>query len=259
MTFRSHFLWLIPVLALSSCKGGGQSGSTESAAPAQQQQVQNPVDPATAGSISGTIKFAGAKPKAPKISMSADAYCKTAHTTDVMSPEVVVNPNNTLKFVYVYVKSGLPAGMTFPTPEPAMLDQQGCLYEPHVLAVQTNQQIKIRNSDGVLHNINARPKNNPGFNIGQPVKGMESPKSFPNTEVMIPVKCDVHPWMSAWIGVQTHPFAAVSGDDGSFTLPNLPPGDYEIEAWHEKFGTSVQKVTVGAKESKKVEFTFKGA
>jgi len=135
----------------------------------------------------------------------------------------------------------------------------GCMYTPHIVGAMTNQKIKVRNSDGVLHNVNARPASNPGFNIGQPVKGMESERSFASAEVMIPVKCDVHPWMSGFIGIQDHPYFAVTGDDGSFTLPNLPPGDYEIEAWHEKFGTAVQKVTVGAKESKAVEFTFKGA
>jgi hypothetical protein len=259
MTFHSRYLLLVPVLALSACKGGGESGS-QAAAPAQQEQVQNPVDAATAGTVKGSVKFAGAKPKAQKISMSADAYCKTAHPTDVYSPEVTVNPNNTLKWVYVYVKSGLKPDMKFPAAaQPALLDQNGCLYSPHVLGVQTGQQITVRNSDGVLHNINARPAKNPGFNIGQPVKGMESPRSFPNPEVMIPVKCDVHPWMSSFIGVQNHPYFAVTGDDGSFTLPNLPPGEYEIEAWHEKYGTSVQKVTVGAKETKTVEFSFKGA
>jgi hypothetical protein len=193
-----------------------------------------------------------------KISMVADAACKTAHTTDVYSEDVVVNPNNTLKFVYVYVKSGL-KDLKFPTPtEPAVFDQKGCMYIPHVSAVQAGQPLLVRNSDSVLHNVNARPVKNPGFNFGQPVQGMESKKSFATPEVMIPVKCDVHPWMHGWIGVQNHPYAAVSGDDGSFTLKNLPPGEYEIEAWHEKYGTSVQKVTVGAKETKKIEFTFKG-
>jgi hypothetical protein len=258
MTFHRRYLLIIPVLALSACKGGGQSGS-EAAAPAQ-EQVQNPVDSATAGAINGSVKFSGAKPKAQKIVMAADAYCKTAHTTDVFSPEVTVNPNNTLKWVYVYVKSGLKPDMKFPTPStPVVLDQNGCMYSPHILAVQTNQTITVRNSDGVLHNINAKPKNNPGFNVGQPVKGMESPKSFPNPEVMVPLKCDVHPWMAAYVGVQSHPYFFVTGDDGSFTLPNLPPGEYEIEAWHEKYGASTQKVTIGPKETKTIEFTFKGA
>ncbi len=255
---RSRYLLLAPVLALSACKGG-QSGTQAAAPAAAPAVVQNPVDAATAGSVTGTVKFTGTAPKPTKISMSADAYCKTAHTTDVFANDVVINPNKTVKWVFIHIKSGLNPALKFPTPaEDAVIDQNGCMYAPHILGVMTNQKIKVRNSDGVLHNINARPANNPGFNIGQPVKGMESEKTFPNPEVMVPVKCDVHPWMAGFIGVQDNPYFAVTGDDGAFTLPNLPPGEYEIEAWHEKFGTAVQKVTVGAKESKTIEFTFKG-
>lgn len=260
MKFRRSYLLMSTLFVLSACKSGSNN-ATQSTTADQAPAVtsQSPVDPATAGNISGSVKFVGTKPKIQKISMSADAYCKTTHTGDVYSEEVVVNPNNTLKFVYVYVKSGLGA-LKFPTPaEPVLLDQKGCIYAPHVVAVQTNQAVKIRNSDGVLHNVNARPAKNQGFNMGQPVQGMESDKMFTSPEVMIPVKCDVHPWMHGWIGVQDHPFAAVTMDDGSFSLKNLPPGEYEVEAWHEKYGTSVQKVTVGAKETKSIEFTFKGA
>jgi plastocyanin len=216
------------------------------------------IDAATAANITGSVKFAGAKPKTQKISMNADAYCKTAHTTDVMSDQVVLNANNTLKNVYVYVKSGL-GDMKFPVPaEPVILDQVGCMYHPHVVAVQAGQTLKVRNSDGVLHNVNARPTINQGFNFGQPVKGMTNDKVFASAETMIPVKCDVHPWMSGFIGVQNHPYASVTGDDGSFSLKNLPPGEYEIEAWHEKYGTATQKVTIGAQENKAIEFSFKG-
>ncbi|MBV9079682.1 MAG: carboxypeptidase regulatory-like domain-containing protein [Elusimicrobia bacterium] len=260
MMSRSRYLLLIPVLALAACKGGqNQAAAPAADNKAAQQTAQSPVDPATAGSISGTVKFTGAAPKMPKINMSADAYCKTQHTTDVFSPEVVVNPNNTLKWVYVYVKSGLPADMKFPAPTTAaVFDQNGCMYNPHVLAVQAGQQITIRNSDGVLHNIDVRPAANQGFNVGQPVKGMETQKSFTTPEVMIPVKCDVHPWMAAFIGVQNHPYAAVTDDNGAFSLANLPPGTYTLEAWHEKYGTATQEVTVGPKETKTVEFEFKG-
>lgn len=257
MTFRRSYLLAATLFVFSACKS---KTADQSAAPAETSAVaQSPVDAATAANITGTVKFAGTKPKMQKIAMTADAYCKTAHTTDVYSEEVVVNPNNTLKFVYVYVKSGL--GTTkFPTPATdVVFDQLGCMYTPHVAAVQVGQNIAVRNSDGVLHNVNARPVKNAGFNFGQPVKGMESKKSFTTPEVMIPVKCDVHPWMHGWIGVQDHPFASVTNETGSFSLNNLPPGEYEIEAWHEKYGTSVQKVKVGPKENKTIEFTFKGA
>ena len=257
MMFRNSVLLASTLFVLGACK----SGSNQSAAPAESAPAataQSPVDAATAGNITGTVKFSGAKPKMQKIAMTADAFCKSAHTGDVYSEEVVVNPNNTLKFVYVYVKSGL-GDLKFPTPaEPVVFDQKGCIYTPHVAAVQVGQELKIRNSDSVLHNVNVRPTKNKGFNLGQPVQGMETAKSFDTPEVMIPAKCDVHPWMHGWIGVQAHPYASVTSDTGSFALNNLPPGTYEIEAWHEKYGTSVQKVTIGAKESKTIEFTFKG-
>jgi hypothetical protein len=261
MKFRSSHLIIAALFAVAACKAKNQS---ESAAPTETATTAtaaatSPVDAATAGNIEGVVKFTGTKPKEQKIAMNADAQCKASHTTDVMAQDVVVNPNNTLQYVYVYVKSGLGA-LKFPAPTtPVVLNQTGCMYSPHVVAVQVGQPFVIRNSDGVLHNVNVRPTINQGFNIGQPIKGMETTKTFTAPEVMIPVKCDVHPWMHGWIGVQDNPYASVTDDTGAFSLKNLPPGDYEITAWHEKYGTATQKVTVGAKETKKIEFTFKGA
>jgi hypothetical protein len=137
------------------------------------------------------------------------------------------------------------------------LDQTGCHYVPHVLAIQVGQPLVIKNSDGILHNINTQPSQNRGFNISQPVE-METEREFNTAEVMIPVKCDVHGWMEAYIGVQDHPYAAISGTDGTFSLENLPAGDYVIEAWHESFGTQTQNVTVGAQETQEITFTFSG-
>lgn len=245
--------------AIAGCKGN-QTSTTETAGSAPEtSSAQSAVDPATVGTVTGVVKFSGTAPKPQKIAMSADAFCKTAHAGDVTSDEVVVNPNNTLRYVYVYVKSGLGDKKFPPSSTPAVLDQKGCLYSPHVVAVQVGQELLVRNSDGVLHNVNVRPAKNQPFNFGQPVQGMENKKTFTTPEVMIPVKCDVHPWMHSWIGVQDHPFAAVSDESGAFSLNNLPPGTYDIEAWHEKYGTASQSVTVGAKETKTIEFNFKGA
>jgi len=259
MTFRRGLFLAATALILGACGNKQESGTGQQQSSATAQSAPNPVDMATAANITGTVKFSGTAPKAQKIAMDADAYCKTQHTTPVMTEDVVVNPNGTLKFVYVYVKSGL-GDKKFPAPtDPVVFDQKGCMYSPHVVAVQVGQPLMIRNSDGVLHNIDVRPASNQPFNIGQPVQGMETKKSFATPEVMIPVKCDVHPWMHGWIGVQDHPFASVTDETGAFSLKNLPPGTYVIEAWHEKYGTSTQTVTVGAKESKAIEFTFKGA
>ena len=258
--FKGVVFLISTMFFISGCGGGSSSTQSESSTSATTDvSSKSPVDQATAGAISGVIKFSGKKPSGKTIKMGADAYCKGQHTQAVASEEVVVNPDGTLKNVYVFVKSGL-GDLQFPTsPEPAVLDQKGCIYIPHVLSVQAGQEIIIRNSDGVLHNVNARPKKNKGFNIGQPVKGMETKKSFAKAELGIPLKCDVHPWMRSYVSVQNHPYGAVSSDNGSFTLDNLPPGTYEIEAWHEAFGTQSQKVTLGPKESKSISFTFKGA
>jgi plastocyanin len=256
MMFKHGLFVAAFALTLTAC-GGNKSGDQAAQTGATGSSEQVAAAPLGGASISGTIAFTGAKPTPKKIQMSGDAYCKTQHAT-VDSEDVVVNPNGTLKNVYVYVKKGL-EGKTFPKATgPAVLDQAGCMYSPHVLAAQTGQEIVIRNSDGVLHNVNARPKINKGFNFGQPVKGMESKKSFDKAEVMIPVKCDVHPWMGGYIGVQEHPYASVSGADGAFSLKGLPAGTYEIEAWHEKFGVASQTVTIGETETKTVNFSFKG-
>lgn len=250
----------VSALVLAGCGGGNTASSTTSQSQTNGTPESSPMtNSANAAHITGVVKFTGTAPKPKKISMAADAFCKTAHAESVAAEDIVVSPNGALGNVYVYVKSGL-GQATFPAPkEPAVLDQEGCLYKPHVLAVQTGQEVIIRNSDGVLHNVNARPTNNKPFNIGQPVKGMENKKVFETAEMAIPVKCDVHPWMGGFIVVQTHSFHDVTGTDGSFDIGNLPPGTYEIGVWHEKLGTATQSVTVGAEETKSITFSFSGS
>jgi hypothetical protein len=137
-----------------------------------------------------------------------------------------------------------------------VLNQQGCHYTPHVFGVQVGQPLDILNSDDTLHNVHAAAQVNQEFNLGQPFKGMKTTRTFDKPEVMIPFKCDVHTWMNAFVGVLAHPYFAVSADGGKFSLKTLPPGTYEIEAWHEKLGTQTQTVTVGEKETKEITFTF---
>jgi plastocyanin len=156
----------------------------------------------------------------------------------------------------VYVKNP-PAGATAPTEE-ALLDQEGCMYKPTMLAVRTGQPIKIRNSDDTLHNIHPRPTKNAEFNIGQPRKGMETTKTFDKEEIMIPVGCDVHPWMRSYIAVLSHPYFAVTKEDGSYEIKNLPAGEYEVEATHPKLKTSTAKVTVKDGDSSTLDLPFKG-
>ena len=218
------------------------------------------VNPAVAATISGKIKFEGTAPKPKMIAVSADNYCSKQHDkAQIASEEVVVNSNKTLKNVLVYIKKGLEGKKFAPIKEPVVLNQHGCWYEPHVIGVMVNQPLLVRNDDDTLHNIHAMPKINSGFNFAQPAKGMESTKTFDKEEVGIPIKCDVHSWMGGYIGVLAHPYFAITGQDGSFSLKNLPPGEYEVQAWHEKYGVQTQTVKVGEKESKTVDFTFKPA
>jgi Carboxypeptidase regulatory-like domain len=228
------------------------SGST-AAAP-----VAAAAAPATGGAtVSGKVNFEGAAPTMAAIKMDADAFCKSEHKEPVYEQEVVVNPNKTLEWVLVYVKEGVNG--TYPVPTEAItLDQHGCQYRPHVFGMQAGQPLKVLNSDGTLHNIHALPKKNAEFNIGQPFKGMETVKKFDSTEVPIRFKCDVHKWMGAYTGVFSHPFFAVTNDQGAFEIKNLPPGNYVIEAWHEKYGTQTQNVTITGTDAKTVDFNFKG-
>ncbi len=213
---------------------------------------------AYAAPVTGKVTFEGQKPAAQKLKADADPQCKAHHPGGVEDDSVLVNADGTLKNVFVYVKTGL-EGKTFETPKDfAKLDQQGCMYVPKVLGAQTNQSIEIINSDATLHNVHALPKNSKEFNLGMPVKGMKLKRAFTKAEVMIKVKCEVHPWMSSYVGVVDHPHFGVTGDDGKFDLKDLPAGSYEIEAWHEKFGTQTQKITV-TDQPQDLAFSFKAA
>jgi hypothetical protein len=213
---------------------------------------------ADSASFSGKVTFEGTAPKMKKIKTDADPKCAEMHAdSPLMSEEVVVNPDGTLKNVFVYVKSGL-EGKTFDTPKtPVTIDQTGCHYVPHVFGMMAKQPLRIVNSDDTLHNIHAMPTKSAEFNVGEPNKDMAVTRTFANPEIMVHFKCDVHPWMSAYVGVLNHPFYSVTGDGGTFSLKGLPAGDYEVAAWHEKYGEQVQKIKVGDGEAKTIDFKFK--
>lgn len=239
-------------VASAGCGGGEKPAATPD--PAAEDARVAAVESAGTASISGTIIFNGTAPR--RRALNLDRECRDLHTEPVLTENLVVNDNNTLKWVFVYVKEGL-EGRTFAEPtEPVVLDQRGCVYLPHVFGVQTGQTIKILNSDSLLHNIHALPEENRGFNFGMPNQGSERERSFRVPEVMVKIKCDVHPWMSAYAGVLDHPHYSVSGDDGAFNIEGLPAGTYTIEAWHESYGTQAQAFTVGEGEVTTVDFTF---
>lgn len=245
----------IDILVLILAVLAAACGTSENAAPAEPAPTVSPVDAATAGDIAGTITFAGTPPKPGVVRMDSDPNCVQQGVTST-DETVVVGDAGALRNVFVYVRDGL-GTLRFPVPaQPVLLDQKGCHYVPHVLGVQVGQPVEILNSDPTLHNVHAVPKTNQEFNTGQPLAGMKHTHQFSTREVMVPFKCDVHPWMHAWVGVLDHPYFAVTGADGSFSLKGLPPGTYTIEAWHETLGTQTQSVTIGDKESKDIAFSF---
>lgn len=214
-----------------------------------------PAGPTGTATIAGKVTFEGKVPPLPKLKMDADPACAQQHSEPVTAQNLVVS-NKGVQYAFVVVTSGLPAG-EYPAPKtPAVIDQAGCMYAPHVLGVQVGQPVELRNSDATLHNVNAKPGQSTPFNLAMPTKGMKITKTFTAPEIMVPVKCNVHPWMSAYIGVVAHPFFAVSGTDGSFGIKGLPAGTYTVQVWHESLGTQTQTVTVADGESANTAFTF---
>lgn len=244
------------VLAACSKEAAPPSAQPAGGTPAA---TATPVDQATAATITGTVKFQDGKPKRATIRMDADATCASLHKEPVLAEDALVNDNGTLRNAFVYVSQGL-GGRTFAPPGQAVeLDQKGCQYTPHVVALMTNQEIRIKNGDQTTHNIHPSPKNNREWNRSQPPGAEDIVEKFAREELLIPVKCNIHPWMRSYIAVLNHPFFSITGTDGSFEIKGLPPGEYTITAWHEKYGTVEQKITVGPKEKKSITFTFKPA
>lgn len=241
------------VLSAAAC-GGGDSGSDRADAPAA--AVAAPLGTA---SITGVVSFLGTPATNPPIDMSDEMDCQAKYTDTPIDPQVVVTDGK-LGNVFVYVTGGLPDGASFPQPSaPATIDQNGCLYTPRVLGVMVGQDLEIRNSDPLMHNIKAVPTENRGFNISQPSEGMTSTRSFRTPEIMIPLECNVHGWMHAYVGVMEHPYFAVSGVDGSFVIEGLPAGTYQVEAWHEVYGTQTGSVTIADDGTGAVDFSFEPA
>jgi hypothetical protein len=215
------------------------------AQPAGQPAANAPAAPAMAGAVKGTIKFEGEVPAKEKVDLSPDPVCKGLHADGMESPiGIVRGAGGGLKDVFVQL-TGVPEAKREAPTEPVVLDQHGCTYVPHVFGVMKKQPIKILNSDATLHNIHAQPKANKEFNLAMPNKDDTREQEFKKAEEAIKIKCDVHPWMAAWCFVMEHPYFAVTGEDGAFSIPSdLPDGEYGIKAWHEALGEQTGKVTV---------------
>ena len=210
-----------------------------------------------ASSITGTVTFAGKVPPMKPLAMDADPACAKKHSTPVLNEMLVLGNGSTMGNIMVWVSKGLPSGKTWPAPKtPVVLDQKGCLYVPHVMGIMVGQPYKILNSDAILHNVHTLPKVNRSFNKPMPPTLTEVSTTFDKAEPVFHTKCDVHPWMSAWVGVFTHPYFSVTGKDGKYTISGLDPGTYELTAWHERLGTQTATVTVAASGSKTQDFKF---
>jgi plastocyanin len=246
------FLTLIVGLSMLVCgvgAFGARNNTTSDSASAKP-------DRSSAGSVVGRVRFEGQPPKPTRISMSADPSCAKLHPGSALNEDFVMGSDGLLGNVVVFISDGL-GNRSFDVPgEPAVFEQKGCMYQPHVIAVRANQQIRVVNSDSTLHNIHPVPANNREWNKAEPA-GSTLEETFAREEIAIPVKCNVHPWMRSYIAVFKHPFYAVTGKDGSFDLRNLPPGEYTVKAWHEKLGTMTQEITVVPGEARSVDFVFK--
>jgi plastocyanin len=239
----------IAVLSLSGCSKS-QPASEQPTAALKAATIS--IDPATAGTISGVVSLKGQPPKMKPLDMTADPGCPTGP----QPAEVVVANAGKLANAFVYVKEGLPQGNFAVPNEPVVLDQKGCRYNPHMLGIMAGQPLKITNTDTADHNIHDLPSNNPAFNESQMPTDRPVIKKFGNPEMMIPVQCNQHPWMRAYINVMSNPYFGVSAPDGSFEIKNLPPGEYTIAAVHERFGEQTMKVKVAPKESAKAAFVY---
>ena len=258
----------VAVLA-AGCGGGSDSTGTTGrpattdatpAAPSEPAAGAPPAQaaPAVAGSasLSGTVVYEGAVPELPALKMDADPGCAKKHGGPVKAETLVLGAGNALANVFVWAKSGVAQG-AWPVPgEPLVLDQRGCQYKPHVSGLMVGQTLKVLNSDQLLHNIHSLPKINSSFNRAMPASVTEAEYSFSKEEVLFKIKCDVHPWMNAWIGVVAHPFYAVTDSGGTFTISGLPAGTYEIEAWHEKMDARTASVTLADGEAGTLDFSF---
>jgi len=237
-------------LFISACSGGG-----ESAKPAQQP---TPLDMSTVGVVTGVVRFEGTVPEQSVVQLSGWAECAAQHPQgNPPAGDVLVNDGR-VQNALVYIKDGLGARVFAVPTEPVSVDQKGCIFLPRVVGVQVDQPLKFLNSDTLAHNVHGFAQTAKPWNVSLGVKGMTRTIKADKPETVIEVKCDVHPWMRAYVGVFSHPYFAVSGTDGSFTFRNLPPGEYTLEAWHERFGKRSQKVSLGEKETKEVEVKFGG-
>ena len=216
-----------------------------------------PAEALAAGTIEGKVVFDGRPKRNPLIQMGADPNCLTINAgKKVIQKLVDLHRDGTLGNVFIHITDDL-AGS--PPSDPATIVQEGCIYHPRILGAVVGQTLMVRNNDSTLHNIHSLSEKGNSFNVGQPKAGMEFRYTLKKSEVMLRIKCDVHPWMVGYVGVKKHPYFAVSGEDGTFSITGVPAGTYTLQAWQEKLGTEDRRVEVRDGETTTVEFAFGAA
>jgi hypothetical protein len=259
-----RFLPCAAALLAAGCSGGSGGGlgvavvGEKKAAEAPKPVEYFHVDPATAGTVTGAIKFAGSKPARQAISMAADEGCQKASAgKTVYDDAVLIGKNGGLANAFVYIQAGLEGKKFEPNSEAVVLDQHGCMFVPRITGIRAAQSLDLKNGDAVSHNVHPLPVNNREWNQEQAPQAPTVEHKFARPEIMIPVKCNIHAWMHAYIGVVDHPYFAVTGPDGAFEWKNVPPGDYTVGVWHEKLGKQEQQMHVAASGSAAVNFTYR--
>ena len=248
-----HLGWLGAVALLAGCSTTKQSSAPTTKAPPEYFKV----DSSEAARLGGTVRFEGRAVRGKRITMDAEQACQALHKEPVYEETVITGKSGGLANVFVYVKAGL-EGKAFPPAETAVvLEQRGCQFIPRMIGLRAGQPLSVKNSDPVSHNIHPVPKNNRDWNQQQPPEAPDLKRKFAYPEVMIPVKCNIHAWMRSYIGVLDHPFFAVTGLNGTFSLEGLPPGQYVLAAWHEQFGEITQSITLARAGSGTVQFVFR--
>ncbi len=253
---KIFFLFTIVFLAGCTAKEASVEIQAPTSSEIKPAAAGRTVDMATVGVLKGKILFEGTAPEPKQMSVKGNPECAALHAGGTIASEELVTKDGLLQNVFVYVKQGL-ENYSFAAPStPVTVENKTCMYVPHVTGMRVGQSVIFLNQDPTLHNIHAYPKVGKAFNLGLPLVGMKQTKKFDAPEVMVPLKCDVHPWMQGYIGVLAHPYFQVTGADGSFELKDLPAGTYTIEAWHEKLGAQTQTITLGPQETKEIEFKF---
>ena len=247
-------LIVLAAITLAGCKQTATVSTSQSPSQPIAAHPAPAVDPATAGTISGIVEFKGKPPARIPIDMSADPACALANN----ATEQILVTDHRLANVYIYIKSGAPDSSAPANTPPVILDQKGCRYIPHVIALQQGATVEFRNSDPTMHNVHTMPTQvgNNSIDLSETPMGPPQTERFKSPEVMLPVRCNNHPWMSAFINVAPNRYFAVTGTDGSFKIGDLPPGTYTVAAVQEKLGEKDMQITVPAKSVAKLSFTF---